>query len=103
MWAGVAMTSSLALFLIVGGGTVEIILLGAITLLGLILLVPFIFSVVCLSEIEKVLEVKGLALPMKHPIDYYIPRYAMKMLFWAFVLVLGPIAIRYLVSLIRSG
>lgn len=92
VFASVALISGLAIGLAFGFHTAESIIFLACCAVMLLTLLPSIFSFALISEIETILKKRHFK--VDRPIDEIIRSWAVKMMFWAALVVLLPMLIR---------
>jgi len=94
VFTSISLTSGIALGLAFGFHTAELIILGTSCVISLILVVPTIFCFVWIDEIEKMLTQRHVK--FDYSIKKRVQGWALKMMFWAILVVLLPTLIRKL-------
>ena len=92
MFSSVAMAQGLAF----GFSTIGLWIVGVFSIVAMLLMIPAIFCIFWLSEIEANLGKRSIGLPTRSRIDERVPGWAMWMMFWGVLAVLLPIVVRYI-------
>lgn len=96
VFSSVTGISALALGLAFGFSTIDLCILVAFSILTLLLMIPGIFCIFWLSEIEANLTERSISLPASRTTHQRVHDWAMRMVFWGALAVLLPVLVRYI-------
>jgi len=96
MFASVTVVSSMAQAIAFGFSTVTIWMLVALVLVAGVLIIPAIFAMFWLAEIEANLATRSLPAPTGRALNQRVPIWALWMMLWCALAVLLPILVCYI-------